>query len=29
MIIIEDGLERDATEEELKMIEEYENAEKE
>lgn len=29
MIIIEDGLERDATEEELEMIEEYENAEKE
>ena len=29
MIIIEDGLERDATEEELKMIEEHENAEKE
>ena len=29
MIIIEDGLEREATEEELKMIEEHENVEKE
>ena len=29
MVIIEDGLEREATEEELKMIEEHENVEKE
>ena len=29
MIIIEDGLEREATEEELKMIEEHDNVEKE
>lgn len=29
MIMIEDGLEREATEEELKMIEEHENVEKE
>ena len=29
MIIIEDSLEREATEEELKMIEEHENVEKE